>query len=157
YIVERNVTSVEEDINASIGIPLYLGLMGTILGIVIGLFNMPDLSDLAELSLNVGISTLIDGVKYAMIASFFGLTFTVVNSGWKFKSAKRFNDVCKNDFYTFIQVELLPSINQGLAASLGILQMNLLKFNDEFSGNIKSLTAIFDSSRSAIREQKELL
>src|SRR5690606_28850043 len=42
-IVERNTDAVEEDINSSIGIPLYLGLMGTMMGIVIGLFNMPDL------------------------------------------------------------------------------------------------------------------
>jgi hypothetical protein len=37
-IVERNTNAVEEDINISIGIPLYLGLMGTMLGIVIGAF-----------------------------------------------------------------------------------------------------------------------
>jgi hypothetical protein len=38
-IVERNIDAVEEDINSSIGIPLYLGLMGTMMGIVIGLFQ----------------------------------------------------------------------------------------------------------------------
>ena len=42
-IVERNTDAVEEDINLSVGTPLYLGLMGTMIGIVIALFNMPEL------------------------------------------------------------------------------------------------------------------
>lgn len=156
-IVERNTDAVEEDINSSVGIPLYLGLMGTMMGIVIGLFNMPDLSGTADSTLNNGISTLIGGVKIAMIASFVGLFFTIINSGWTFKGSRSFSEARKNEFYTFIQIELLPLINQGLASTLESLQRNLLKFNNEFSSNLKGLTGIFDASRSAIREQKELL
>lgn len=161
-IVERNTDAVEEDINSSIGIPLYLGLMGTMMGIVIGLFNMPDLGaafDTKEkdLLLNEGIALLIGGVKIAMIASFVGLFFTIINSGWAFKGSRSFSEARKNELYTFIQVELLPLINQGLASTLESLQRNLLKFNNEFSTNLKGLTGIFDSSRNAIREQKELL
>ena len=44
-----------------------------------------------------------------------------------------------------------------MASTLESLQRNLLKFNNEFSSNLKGLTGIFDASRSAIREQKELL
>ena len=43
-IVERNTDAIEQDISLSVGIPLYLGLMGTMMGIVIALFNMPDLA-----------------------------------------------------------------------------------------------------------------
>lgn len=161
-IVERNTDAVEEDINLSVGVPLYLGLMGTMMGIVIALFNMPDLN--VELGsadtgqkLDEGISMLIGGVKIAMIASFVGLMLTIINSGWIFKGSRSFSEARKNEFYTFIQIELLPLINQGLASTLESLQRNLLKFNDEFSTNLKGLTGIFDSSRSSIREQKELL
>jgi len=162
-IVERNTDAVEDDINSSIGIPLYLGLMGTMLGIVIGLFNMPDLGAIIgdtkamDLKLNEGIGLLIGGVKIAMIASFVGLYFTIINSGWAFKGSKSFSEARKNELYTFVQIELLPLINQGLASTLESLQRNLLKFNNEFSTNLKGLTGIFDASRSAIREQKELL
>jgi hypothetical protein len=162
-IVERNVDAVEEDINSSIGIPLYLGLMGTMMGIIIGLFNMPEMDSLIgdtnamDLNLNKGIGLLIGGVKIAMIASFIGLFFTIINSGWLFKGSRSLSEARKNEFYTFIQIELLPLINQGLASTLDSLQRNLLKFNNEFSTNLKGLTGIFDSSRSAIREQKELL
>ena len=162
-IVERNIDAVEEDINSSIGIPLYLGLMGTMMGIVIGLFNMPEMGTIIsdtkamDLKLNEGIGLLIGGVKIAMIASFIGLFFTIINSGWVFKGSRSFSEARKNEFYTFIQIELLPLINQGLASTLESLQRNLLKFNNEFTNNLNGLTGIFDASRSAIREQKELL
>ena len=161
-IVERNTDAVEEDINLSVGTPLYLGLMGTMMGIVIALFNMPDLgvelgTEQTGKTLDEGIAMLIGGVKIAMIASFVGLMLTIINSGWVFKGSRSYSEAKKNEFYTFIQVELLPIINQGLAATLDSLQRNLLQFNKEFSSNLKGLTGVFDSNRSAIREQKELL
>lgn len=161
-IVERNTNAVEEDINLSIGVPLYLGLMGTMIGIVIGLFNMPDLGSVLDTKakdvlLNDGIGLLIGGVKIAMIASFSGLMLTIINSGWVFKGSRSLSEARKNDFYTFIQIELLPIINQGLASTLDSLQRNLLKFNNEFTVNLKQLTGIFDSNTIAIRAQKELL
>lgn len=161
-IVERNTDAVEEDINLSVGTPLYLGLMGTMMGIVIALFNMPDLgvelgTEQTGKTLDEGIAMLIGGVKIAMIASFVGLMLTIINSGWVFKGSRSYSEARKNEFYTFIQVELLPIINQGLAATLDSLQRNLLQFNKEFSSNLKGLTGVFDSNRSAIREQKELL
>jgi hypothetical protein len=161
-IVDRNSNTIEEDINLSVGVPLYLGLMGTMLGIVIGLFNMPDLSDVIDtkekdLLLNNGITILINGVKIAMIASFTGLLLTVLNSGWFFKKSRNLLEHKKNDLYTYIQTELLPIVNQGLASTLDSLQRNLLRFNQEFTTNLKSLNNIFDSNRNAIREQKELL
>lgn len=154
-VVERNTSVVEEDINLSIGVPLYLGLMGTMLGIVIALFNMPELN--ASVKLDIGIESLIGGVKIAMIASFVGLLCTIVHSGWLFKGARSFNEARKNELYTFIQIQLLPIINQGLANTLDSLQRNLMKFNSEFTTNLNKLNGIFDTNRQAILEQKEVL
>jgi len=161
-IVERNTEMVEEDINLTVAVPLYLGLVATMLGIVLGLFNMPDLNLPAgaggkDLLLNDGISLLIGGVKIAMLASVAGLALTIVNSAWAFKRARIRNETKKNEFYTFVQVNLLPVINQGLASTLESLQRNLLKFNNEFSGNLHQLNGIFDANTTAIRAQKELL
>lgn len=161
-IVDRNTNAVEEDINLSIGVPLYLGLMGTMIGIVIGLFSMPDLgaaldTKAKDVMLNNGIDLLIGGVKIAMIASFSGLLMTIINSGWIFKGSRIKSESRKNEFYTFIQVELLPIINQGLASTLESLQRNLLKFNNEFTINLSRLTGIFDANTRTITAQKELL
>jgi methyl-accepting chemotaxis protein len=161
-IVERNTDVVEEDINLSVAIPLYLGLMATMMGIVIALFNMPDLGlefgnkEIGR-KLDEGIAMLIGGVKIAMMASFIGLMLTITNSGWVFKGSRSFIEARKNDFYTFIQIELLPIINQGLASTLESLQRNLFKFNSEFSTNLSGLTGIFDANTRAIKAQKELL
>lgn len=161
-ISERNTNAIEEDISSSVGVPLYLGLMGTMLGIVIALFNMPDLnSNFGSVEtgqkLDEGIGMLIGGVKIAMIASFVGLLLTILNSARNFKTAKSYNEAQKNEFYTFVQIELLPIINQGLASTLESLQRNLFKFNDEFSSNLSGLSGIFDSNIRAIEVQKELL
>lgn len=168
-IVERNTNSVEEDINISIGIPLYLGLMGTMLGIVIGLFNMPDLGVILDtkakdVMLNDGIGLLIGGVKIAMIASFSGLMLTIINSGWVFKGSRSLNESRKNDFYTFVQIELLPIINQGLASTLESLQRNLIRFKDDFTIQLSGLSktvgrmeGVFDKSNEALEKQKYIL
>jgi type I site-specific restriction endonuclease len=85
------------------------------------------------------------------------LGFTITNSGYFFKGSKSFSESRKNDLYTFIQIELLPIINQGLASTLESLQRNLFKFNSEFSTNLSGLTGIFDANTRAIKAQKELL
>ncbi len=168
-IVERNTNAIEEDINLSIGVPLYLGLMGTMIGIVIGLFNMPDLGAVfdtkeKDIMLNNGIALLIGGVKIAMIASFSGLMLTIVNSGWVFKGSRSLSEARKNDFYTFIQIELLPIINQGLASTLESLQRNLIRFKDDFTVQLSGLSktvgrmeGVFDKSNEALEKQKYIL
>lgn len=162
-VVERNTSAVEEDINLSVAVPLYLGLMGTMMGIVIGLFSMPDIGQLVSANathgdqLDEGINMLIAGVRIAMIASFTGLLLTVVNSGWYFRAGRRHVEARKNELYTFVQIELLPIINQGMAATLDSLQRNLMMFNTEFKGNLEGLKDIFVSNREAIRSQKQLL
>jgi len=75
-------------------------------------------------------------VKIAMIASLMGLAFTVVNSGWFYRGAKFKRESRKNEFYTFIQTELLPVLNQNINSTLYSLQNNLFRFNDDFSANI---------------------
>ncbi len=168
-IVERNTKAQEEDISSSVGVPLYLGLAGTMIGIVVGLFNMPDLgaevaSDSVDSVLNEGISLLIGGVKIAMIASFSGLILTLVSSAGSFRRSRNRVESRKNEMYTFLQIELLPIVNQGLASTFESLQRNLAVFSAQFSTQLRTfaetvnnLSGVFDSSKAAIVAQKELL
>lgn len=161
-IVERNTDTLDESINLTVAVPLYLGLLGTMLGVVIGLFSIPDLSIIIDssqndIALNEGISSLIGGVKIAMIASFIGLLLTILNSGWLYKQAKALSESRKNSLYTFIQIELLPTSNHGLGSTLTGLQTNLFKFNDEFRTNLRKLSGIFELNTKTILAQKELL
>jgi hypothetical protein len=159
-IVERNSDAIEEDINITMPIPLYLGLMGTMIGIVIGLFNMSNLANSSTQTddfMGQNISILLSGVKIAMIASFTGLLLTVINSGWFFKGSKSFIEKKKNGLYTLIQTELLPVINQSLAGTLLSLQRNLLLFNNEFSSNLNRLTGLFHTNYDALVLQDKVM
>jgi hypothetical protein len=159
-MVERHTDTIEEEINSSVSVPLYLGLMGTMLGIVIGLFSMSDLAGLEGFSddnLTSGISILLGGVKIAMIGSFVGLLLTIINSAWFFKRGKILVDKRKNDFYSFIQIELLPTLTKDFSSVVDLMQRNLMKFNSDFNSNLQGLKQVFDSSYKTMVLQKSLI
>ncbi|MBB6274090.1 hypothetical protein HDF26_004563 [Pedobacter cryoconitis] len=158
-IVERNINTVEDEVHLTLSTPLYLGLMGTMLGIVIGLFSMSDMlnTTMTDKELSSAIGMLLGSVKVAMIASFIGLALTIYNSSIVFKGTKYNLEAKKNEFYTFIQVELLPSLNQGIGATLESLQRNLSGFNEKFDTNLDRLSTVFDKNYDSIVLQKKLL
>jgi hypothetical protein len=164
-IVERNTNALEHDINIGLPAPLYLGLMGTMVGIVVGLVifvakvSSPGL-DTEGGQMNdymSGINELLIGVCVGMFASAFGLGLTVYNSILKFKGAKSVVEARKNDFYTFIQTELLPILSQNLNTGFHNLQMNLTNFNNEFSGNLQELKALMSDNNKALIAQSNII
>ena len=172
-IVDRNCDAVDEEINTQLPIPLYLGLMGTMLGIVGGLgymviagfdsfFDVAKQTEGKAAQVN-GIEILLGGVGIAMISSFIGLLLTTVNSGFFYKGAKSEVEGLKNDFFTFIQTQLLPLLSQNVTSSIYSLQTNLLKFNDKFESNIYNFNELlgkilisFDSQVNLMHELKEV-
>lgn len=139
-ICERNVDRIDNGIGNLINIPLYLGLAGTFAGIIYGLFNLkfePSTVNQAISTISVeSISGLINGVMLAMIASLFGLVFTVINSALFYKPAAYKNETDKNNYYDFIQRELLPSLSVGMAGSLNSFKSILNFFIQKFGENI---------------------
>lgn len=131
-ICERHLSKVENEVNNMINVPLYIGLAGTFLGIIVGLFGI-HVSDSGIIS-KESISQLLHGVIAAMVASFVGLGFTVWNSAINYKPAAYKNDTDKNNYYDFLQRELLPVLNIGMAGNLtsfkDILSHFILKFGE---------------------------
>lgn len=159
-IANRHTDTIEEEISTSVSVPLYLGLMGTMLGIVIGLFSMSDLSGVEGFSddgLSNGITILLGGVKIAMIGSFTGLLLTIVNSALVFKRSKIAVDKKKNEFFSFIQIELLPTLTKDLSSVVELMQRNLMKFNSDFNSNLSGLKQLFDTSYKTMALQKNLI
>jgi hypothetical protein len=157
-IVERNCDSVEEDIHQTVSLPLYLGLLGTFLGIIVGLVKISGIDFGGENNgMDLAISALLKGVMIAMIASFFGLMLTVLNNGFFFKGAKAHLEQRRNDFYTFVQTELLPLLNQNINSTLYSLQTNLFRFNEEFKDNIGSLREVMGKNHDALVAQEKIL
>ena len=162
-IVERNVNQLEEEINSTVSVPLYLGLLGTMVGIIVGLWGMGDLGEIADSNLiGNSINKLLQAVTFAMVASFMGLFWTILNSSISipklkisFKDAKNNLERNKNDFYTFVQTELLPKINNSLDSSFEILQKNLTQFNTDLKSNLSLLNQAFAHNQNNVNSQQK--
>ena len=182
-VVERNSDSIEEEINTLIPMPLYMGLMGTMAGIIIGivllLYNggldsllvldpikegldsLPIVDATQNVSVKsanpgAGIIALLNGVALAMISSIIGIALTTLGS-YRMKTAKRELDIEKNGFLSWIQIKLLPSLAANTTSAIYTLQRNLSKFNSTFSENIKAMGDVFDNTRQAHKDQLALM
>ena len=147
-MAEREYERIVKDIEATIQLPLYIGMMGTLFGIIFGLFQLDISGDLE----GNDIQFLLYGVKIAMIAGFVGLLLTTISNTFLFKNAQSEADLRKNKFYRFIQTDLLTATSGDLASVVASMQKNLELFNDKFRGNIldfdKSTAAIFENTRT---------
>lgn len=136
---ERHLEKVDNEIGNLINVPLYIGLGGTFVGIIIGLWGI-DFSATTEGTTTTissdSITQLLNGVIAAMFASLMGLAFTVINSALVYKPAAYINDTDKNHYYDFLQRELLPFLNIGVSKSLGSFKDVLNHFIIKFGENM---------------------
>ena len=170
--VDRNCDSVEEDCNAQVPLPLYIGLAGTMLGIIVGigyLWVTSQLDTLLDLTQQVdtsngtnvtdgsdGIKTLLSGVAMAMIASISGLTFTTIAT-WIFKGIKLEVEIGKNSFFTWMQSNLLPEVASDAVDALRKLGRTLGTFNRDFARNSEAFGQTMDRILGVNSTQNELL
>ena len=92
-----------------------------------------------------------------MISSCLGL-FITTNTGLKvFKDAKRKLELHKNDFYNFIQTELLPAVSQDLGSSISRLTQSMQSFNNDFTTNVSSLSNLFQRNYDTLKVQDTIL
>lgn len=160
-IVERHCDTLDEEINHKLPVPIYLGLMGTVVGIIIGLWSLnfefnPETSALNGELFVQSVSGLISGVKLAMICSLVGLAMTTVLSSWLYRGAKTRLEVQKNMFYDFIQTHLLPQLSRDASSTILALQANLERFNGSFETNINSFGNIMDDIHRSFESQAKL-
>lgn len=134
-ICERYIQRLDNSIGNLINIPLYIGLAGTFVGIIVGLSGI-EFTDAAGSINSASIDELLKGVIAAMFASLFGLILTVINTGLTYKTSVYKNDTDKNQYYDFVQRELLPVLNIGMAGSLSSFRGVLNNFISKFGENI---------------------
>lgn len=136
---ERHLEKVDNEIGNLINVPLYIGLGGTFVGIIIGLWGIDFTATTVGTTTTISsdsISQLLNGVIAAMFASLMGLAFTVINSALVYKPAAYKNDTDKNHYYDFLQRELLPFLNIGVSKSLGSFKDVLNHFIIKFGENM---------------------
>jgi hypothetical protein len=155
-IVERNCEAIDEDINTSLPVPLYMGLMGTMIGIVVGLYFVTATNLVSDTAIN-SIGGLIGGVRIAMISSLVGLLCTTVGQGFLYKRIKTQVESKKHAFYTFLQTELLPVLDKNVNSTIHELQRNLTNFNDGFKSNVDKFDGFMESVHESFKSPTELL
>ena len=168
--VDRHCDSIENDISTQTPIPLYLGLAGTMAGVIIGLWDLIDtgaISDLMGSSIQnsiqnngaetaKGITALLSGVAWAMVASIFGIIFTTSNSIF-FKHCKLKEEGGKNTFLAWMQSELLPELPSDISQALTSLVRNLNSFNDTFANNTINLGNALNSVNESYAIQADII
>ena len=172
-IVDREVEVKDDEISQSITLPLYLGLGATMIGIILGLFSMPELDGDGFLK---GVNALVYGVKIAMIGSLSGLLFTICLSSFFYKKARTIVQEGKNEQLTHLQVKLLPELIKaedtgfsGLKASLDrfarvatnisdkelIASDKVLTATNQTTGNLKSQIVGVEKVDNMVRKVSE--
>lgn len=153
-IVERNCDTLEAEITSQTPIPLYLGLMGTVAGIILGLFTITESGGFSNIEKVIEI--LMSDVAIAMVASFMGIGFTTLTL-WRSKQCKVIVEANKNRFYTWIQTNLLPVISKSAVSAITLLQHNLTRFNDSFSETVDRLEENLRDFGDVYESQIEIL
>ncbi len=163
-IVDRNCDSAEEAVQSQIPMPLYYGLMGTMVGIIVGvgyLWLSGGLSALLATDASMsdatdGIIALLAGVALAMISSVIGIMLTTLGTS-KLKDVKIEVESKKHDFLTWMQTELLPKLSNDMGDVLLGVTKNLSNFNETFAKNSKSLNTTLSTVKETTANQVKLL
>lgn len=163
-IVDRNSDAAEDEIQNQIPVPLYCGLMGTMIGIIVGILYLwlsGDLDALLGSSQTLsggagGIKALLGGVALAMFSSIFGIAFTTHGS-WKMKQEKAVEESGKHNFLSWMQAELLPAMNTDAASAMRVMVENLSAFNSAFATNTDELNESLSQVAEATKGQAEIL
>lgn len=142
---ERKINVMYENATSKLAFPTYLGLMGTFLGVFCGLlsFNWGLFNSIDGIT-DSAISNLIWGVLVSMLTSFIGLLLTTISNHIAADTQKIVGED-KNEFYEFIQNELMPTLGVSMVAALNKLHHTINLFEPSFNNVIDRFQATFDS------------
>lgn len=138
-ICEHSINSLENQIQNNINVPLYYGLGGTFIGIIIGLYGL-DLTAVFERTEVNSLNDLVYGVIAAMCASTLGLAMMIWNSAFNYKKALEQLDFDKSNYYDRIREDLQPTLSNSMSKSLNSLKGVLGSFVDNFGKNLDAYT-----------------
>ncbi|MBO6125754.1 MAG: hypothetical protein J6P55_07860 [Bacteroidaceae bacterium] len=152
--VERKLNMRYGQSIAKLAFPTYYGLMGTFIGVFIGIlmFNR-GFDDIAGIT-DESIRNLLKGVMVSMSTSLVGLAFTTYNNHKAAESRKSIEED-KNDFYDFVQTELMPSLDVSMVLAITKLHETVDRFEPAFDGVINRFQTTFDKCTKAFGDSFE--
>lgn len=152
--VERNLTMRYDQAMSKLSFPTNIGLMGTFLGVFLGIVMFVSGFNGSDELRDSSIRNLLIGVLISMSTSFIGLLLTTINTG-RIGEAQKDVESDKNEFYDFVQTELMPSLDVSLVAAISKLHETVDKFEPAFDGVITRFQYTFDRCTRAFGESFE--
>lgn len=152
--VERKLTMRYDQSTARLSFPTYLGLMGTFLGVFMGILMFISGFDGAGNISDDSIKNLLIGVLVSMFTSLIGLALTTYNTA-KSGGARKKVEEDKNEFFDFVQTELMPSIDVSMVVAITKLHETVDKFEPAFDRVINRFQTTFDRCTKAFGEDFE--
>ena len=158
-IVDREIEVKDEEITQSLSSPLYLGLVGTLIGIIFGLLslyiemNLGTKSTFAEADLG----GLLQAVSLAVFASVSGLIITIVLSTYNYKKAIQQVLSGKNRQLSYLQTHLLPKLHSIEETGLSGLQLGLEKFTKNATKLSKEIVEAMNQTTDNLEKQINLV
>lgn len=158
-LIKREKSKIEDKIESQLSAPLYIGLGGTLVGIVFGVTHLilaTRNADITELD-NSAINGLFIAVGVAVIVSLFGLIMVSYNSNFSYKKAKVEIDNRESDILSFLEIDLLPQVSESSASAIYSLRENLTQFNREFGKNLDVYRTNFGLINENLKNQERVL
>lgn len=146
--VERKLNMRYDQSSTHLSFPTYLGLMGTFLGLFIGILTFLLGFDSTDSITDDSISNLLIGVLVSMSTSFVGLFLTTRNTALAGSARKKIEED-KNEFYDFVQTELMPTLNVSLVVAIDKLHTTVDNFEPSFNRVIDRFQTTFDNCTKA--------
>lgn len=145
---ERLLDMRYDQSTARLSFPTFLGLMGTFAGVFSGIFMFIYNFDGANGVTDESITSLLQGVLVSMFTSLVGLLLTTINNA-RSGTARTKIETDKNEFYDYVQTELMPSLDVSLVTAITKLHETVDKFEPAFNTVISNFQTTFDSCTSA--------
>ena len=152
--VERKLNMRYDQSIAKLAFPTYYGLMGTFVGVFIGIYMFNKGFSSVEGITDDSIRNLLKGVMVSMSTSLVGLAMTTYNNHKAAESRKSIEED-KNAFFDFIQTELMPSLDVSMVLAITRLHETVDRFEPAFNGVISRFQTTFDNCTRAFGDSFE--
>lgn len=152
--VERKLNMRYDQSVAKLSFPTYVGLMGTFLGVFIGVYMFNHGFGSVGGITDASIKNLLEGVLVSMSTSLIGLFLTTINTAKSGEARKKIEED-KNEFYDFVQTELMPELDVSMVAAITKLHETVDRFEPAFDRVINRFQTTFDNCTKAFGDSFE--
>jgi len=154
-LIESNSEMYEDEVSSSLFTPMYIGLMGTFIGIIFGVLSIAFSGNSSNWDQKI--YELLYGVGIAMTVSLLGLLLSVLNSNILYPGAKVKFDKGKIRFKNFIRTRLIPLNIKNDHSSIASLNRTIGSFSQSFDKKLNKLGNYLESNIDSFKMQEELL